>query len=344
MGPGGGAEVGHQDVHPSYETSTALSQPSTAERLQSEDASREQRMATASLEGGLGLSGSSPTAMEMGLMASPFHSEMVQAEIQLRRSRPRTLDADAEALGRGSRESDGVARDPDYSTMMVVPAGQEMRARVARVQAESESQSGVVGMDLGSGVPQAARETVSPLLNGVPGPAAREPTTAEEGLSGGACAIEDVPSRLSGSGTLESLAVRGGSVGPLAITEGESNLESLAEAELAVALVRNGEAKPLPEDSRELVPAASARVEEMLRQVLEENRLLRLRLDQMETQSSWHSGGTRNTHEGAEQSPVSFAAKALVGLCMFPLFAGQQLKVSRKLNVQSMGSRPTNMP
>ena len=49
--------------------------------------------------------------------------------------------------------------------------------------------------------------------------------------------------------------------------------------------------KPLPEDPRELVPAASegSRVEAMLLQVIEENRLLRSRLDQVE-RSSWHSG------------------------------------------------------
>ena len=89
--------------------------------------------------------------------------------------------------------------------------------------------------------------------------------------------------------------------GPLAITEGGSRLQSSAESELAVALLKSGEAKPTSSDQRELVPAAPAPVEELLR-------MLRLRLDQVDTQSSWHSQGTRNTPEGVEQSPVSFAA------------------------------------
>ena len=79
---------------------------------------------------------------------------------------------------------------------------------------------------------------------------------------------------------------------------------------LALALVNAGdEVRPRPSDGRELVPAVGpSRVEQLLVQVLEENRALRLRLDQVETQSSWHSGGTRMS--GVEQSLVSFGPGA----------------------------------
>ena len=51
-------------------------------------------------------------------------------------------------------------------------------------------------------------------------------------------------------------------------------------------------------------------------QMLLENRNLRARLDQMETQSSWHSGNTRDTVHGVEYSPVSFApiSSGIVGV------------------------------
>ena len=64
---------------------------------------------------------------------------------------------------------------------------------------------------------------------------------------------------------------------------------------LALALMEAGsETRPEPADSRELVRArggVSSRVEQLLTQVLEKNRQLRMRLDQVETQSSWHSEG-----------------------------------------------------
>ena len=50
-----------------------------------------------------------------------------------------------------------------------------------------------------------------------------------------------------------------------------------------------------------------SRADDLLEQMVEENRLLRLRLEQLETQSSWHSGGTRGFQEMPEHSPVSFA-------------------------------------
>ena len=42
--------------------------------------------------------------------------------------------------------------------------------------------------------------------------------------------------------------------------------------------------------------------------MMEENRTLRVTLEQMEAQSSWHSGNTRDTsHAAGEHSPISFA-------------------------------------
>ena len=46
----------------------------------------------------------SPAAMELGMVASPFHSEIVQAEVALRLSRPQSLDDDARALGKNARQ------------------------------------------------------------------------------------------------------------------------------------------------------------------------------------------------------------------------------------------------
>ena len=65
----------------------------------------------------------SPGAMERGLVASPFHSELVQSEVALHLSRPSALDAEALTLA-GQRE----ARDRDYEGI-----------RVARVERSVDS-------------------------------------------------------------------------------------------------------------------------------------------------------------------------------------------------------------
>ena len=105
----------------------------------------------------------------------------------------------------------------------------------------------------------------------------------------------------------------------MAITQGELGEEVARSSELMVAVRVGNEPRPDVQDQRKLVPAAnSGRVEDLLLQVIEENRQLRVRLDQMETQSSWHSGGTR---EGMEQSPMSFGPRGppeLVGVQAFP--------------------------
>ena len=95
---------------------------------------------------------------------------------------------------------------------------------------------------------------------------------------------------------------------PKGSTSGDERVAEVEAGSLALALMGpSGESRPLPSDSRELVPVTPvqpSRVEQLLAQVLEENRALRMRLDQVETQSSWHSGGTRMSN--MEQSPVSF--------------------------------------
>ena len=74
----------------------------------------------------------------------------------------------------------------------------------------------------------------------------------------------------------------------MAITEGELGYVEGQESSLAVVVRSDADFKPDSADQRELVPAASgSRIEDLLMKVIEENRLLRLRLDQVETQSSW---------------------------------------------------------
>ena len=71
--------------------------------------------------------------------------------------------------------------------------------------------------------------------------------------------------------------------------------------------------RPLPGDPRELVPAfgtVAGSTELLLMQVLQENRLKKERIEQMETQSSWHSGRTPTTpmdDQIPQGSPVSLA-------------------------------------
>ena len=102
------------------------------------------------------------------------------------------------------------------------------------------------------------------------------------GMAGGGQAGAMIP---------ESLSQEGPPPSPLALTQGEVGQAPLHESELAVALMPSRDERPDSGDQRELVPAASpSRIEDLLLQVIQENHHLRLRLDQMETQSSWHSG------------------------------------------------------
>ena len=77
--------------------------------------------------------------------------------------------------------------------------------------------------------------------------------------------------------------------------------------------------RPLPDDVRELVPAlpsSGSGLEALLMQVIQENHVLRMRVDQMETQSSWYSGRTQTTHPDPDadarmSSPVSLMHRSV---------------------------------
>ena len=80
------------------------------------------------------------------------------------------------------------------------------------------------------------------------------------------------------------------------------------EADLALAVVEDQEVKPEIGDQRELIPAAPSRLEEVLVQMMAENRSLRVRLEQLENPASFMLGGSEMaSREALERSPVSFA-------------------------------------
>ena len=93
----------------------------------------------------------SPGTLEMGggpgapvLQASPFHSDHVKAEVELRRHRPTTLDEDGLRLGMEHDESalgDSVGdplREPNYGSMAAGPGNVSSAPRVARVEPSAE--------------------------------------------------------------------------------------------------------------------------------------------------------------------------------------------------------------
>ena len=80
----------------------------------------------------------SPNLMELGLVASPFHSSKVQEEIELRRSRPASLDEDGRILAQAKQDAGDVELEPDYASRLFSGSAAEERVRVARVQTTSE--------------------------------------------------------------------------------------------------------------------------------------------------------------------------------------------------------------
>ena len=211
-------------------------------------------------------------AAEMiGPVASPFHSERVKQEVALARSRPRTLDEDARRMGEVNDTGLGDANlsgRNDEPMYFEDGSAQSSPPRVARIERAVDVKTEV--QDPGQAV------------------------VAEDSLS-------------RGSTQLRRSVDDQGSVGLGLVSESAGEERASSSANKLTSAVQSPD-KPLPEDPRELVPAASegSRVEAMLLQVIEENRLLRSRLDQVE-RSSWHSGGTRNTGELPVGSPVSFA-------------------------------------
>ena len=111
----------------------------------------------------------------------------------------------------------------------------------------------------------------------------------------------------SGVGTRESPLLNGRS--PIPSEEPGREVIPVGQqgSELAVAVRVREEPRPKASDGRELVPAQGGRVTGA------NARNLRLRLEQLETQSSWHSGGTRASQEMPEYSPVSFAPGSSMG-------------------------------
>ena len=84
------------------------------------------------------------------LVANPFHSERVKAEVALRRSRPTTLDRDAEQLEVGATggpmatevQQDAVL-EPDYQAAFPAAVTEEGGPRAARVDAAWDSTPGM---------------------------------------------------------------------------------------------------------------------------------------------------------------------------------------------------------
>ena len=70
--------------------------------------------------------------------------------------------------------------------------------------------------------------------------------------------------------------------------------------------------RPCPRDGRELVPAAQPEMGEMMMKLIEENRLLRQRLDMMGSGFGRPPSGALGL-EAALHSPVSFAPEELRG-------------------------------
>ena len=117
----------------------------------------------------------SPGTLEQGgvtmPVASPFHSERVQAEVELLRRRPPTLDQDAQRVG-GSGEDAGLgedfsgvkAKEPPYDRE---PISAVAPIRVARLEQSSEAVPGTTG----GIVAEPPLETLAvrePLLNSGP--------------------------------------------------------------------------------------------------------------------------------------------------------------------------------
>ena len=316
------------EVFPNYEAALSQGGLHAAPDREVQDSGRG---GTDSPRGGIAPQPSvSPSTLERGMVettmstdrgvggptASPFHSEKIRSEVELLRRRPRTLDADGEALRKERSALEGSLKEPDYGYGLLDRSGSTERIRVARVQT-------------GDRVQETPGSSAGQSMSGLEGHQAEAETRMSLRLGGAHPSLMVVPSNLGarlqgevrlpeeadvgqpGVGMIASLPQNDQPTAQLALTQGEVGESSGLGSNLTVALCRDGEGKPDSSDQRELVPASSSvGVEDLLRRVLEENRLLRVRLDQMETQSSWHSGGTRMTvPEATERSQVSFGPK-----------------------------------
>ena len=197
-----------------------------------------------------------------GPIASPFHSERVQNEVQLQCFRPATLHkkngrrTGASFEGRPSLESGNTERKEG--------------PRVARVEAHEEGPEKGTLEETSVGDPQA------------PGPSGAGPQVALR--------LNDLAAGVA----TEEMAQE-----PRNPTEGEGSL--------ALVAMDSGLARPCPRDQRELVPAGVSGVDVIMGKLLEENKLLKQRLEMLE-------GGQPALGDlGTMYSPVSFASEGLKG-------------------------------
>ena len=227
----------------------------------------------------------SPGALELGLVASPFHSELIRSEVALRRTRRLTLDQDARFLAQSNRSFE----EPRSSLL-------QEGVRVARVDTSSGAGEATepVGrpQSFGPSGHQVEGETQKP-------PLAKGVSATNPGGMGSCPSPEEV----RGSSSLD-----GGSVGPMEGALGLSTENQVTDRpELALALLESrSEVRPEPADSRELVPAGmgiSGALEQMLVQVVEENRLLR--------------GTGRRRSNGVSTTPGIFLDRRTSGSSLF---------------------------
>ncbi|CAE7239615.1 RE2 [Symbiodinium sp. CCMP2592] len=193
----------------------------------------------------------------------PFHSDRIKSEVQLQRSRPSTLDADAKRLGVDTDSpalgEAGVGAEPDYSAAFA--SSTAPGPRVARVEAAP----------FGSG--SGPEGTLHRVVNEAPTTSAR-PIDHKENV-----------------GTTEPSGIA---------TEGLD---------------------PIEDEAPELLPDVdrTTRLEQMILQLVDENRSLKRRMEQAEwrSQGSWHSG---TPGEAAMTSPVSFTVEGGVAESSFPAY------------------------
>ena len=240
------------------------------------------------------------------MMASPFHSDKVHAEVELLRSRPLTLDQDAQRVGADVDETSlgdrvfGGQEPPYFQEDFTGEA-----VRLARLESSSEG---------GRPLTQEPRA--------VPPPQAMSTRVSEPGHIANAVSPLQPP-EVRTVLEEERVSAAGATRSPEDMQQPAVTPVSLGPGSVRVAEVQplNAElvTRPLPDDVRELVPAlpsSGGGLEALLMQVIQENHALRMRVDQMETQSSWHSGRTQTTHPDPDadarmSSPVSLMHRSV---------------------------------
>ena len=203
------------------------------------------------------------------IQANPFHSDKVKMEVELALNRPASLDKEALRLGLDTSEE---GLEPDYAAAFGNP---------------TDSGTRVASMDAGHG-----HHSEYVAASGNPTDSGARVARVEAGQGCSATAAE--PHVAPGLDPLGSLMGLQGEV-----KSGPAGVQPTGWSQ-----------GPAQDDTRELVPdkGISSQVEPLLTQVMEENRTLRKRLEQVElrSHSSWHSG----QGEGAAGlSPVSFTVE-----------------------------------